>query len=181
MGVWEWLVTAQMWQVWDFERESLLCALISCSAAFSLLSYPTSLPSSFSVFSHRERPPLPALDPHGPLPPSQLGVGIAHVGSWSSLSSSHMSFANSGHREYHCWMHTQTANKHPHSSPPRKDVITRSIIFTVECCLFMGKSSGWHSEGTSLKTVYFKHNEIIVISKAGLVGHLSFLKMSYGK
>lgn len=63
MGVWEWLVTAQMWQVWDFERESLLCALISCSAAFSLLSYPTSLPSSFSVFSHREMPPLLPLTP----------------------------------------------------------------------------------------------------------------------
>lgn len=90
-------------------------------------------------------------------------------------------FLNNKYRDYHCWIHTQTANKHPHSSPPRKDVITPSIIFTVECCLFMGKSSGWHSEGTSLNAVYFKHNEIIVISKAGLAEHLSFLTLSYSE
>lgn len=129
---------------------------------------------SLCVFSQREMPSLPAPDPRGPLPPSQLGVGIAHAGSWSSLSSSHVSFVNSKHREHHCWIHTQTANKHPRSAPPRKDVITCSIIFTLECCLFMGKSSGWHSEGTSLKTVYFKHDGIIVISKTGLAEHLSF-------
>lgn len=75
-----------------FECESFFCALISCSAAFSLLWYPTSLPSSFCVFSQREMPPVPAPDPCGPLPPSQLGVGIARAGSWSSLGSSHVSF-----------------------------------------------------------------------------------------
>lgn len=57
MGVCVWLVTAQIWQVWDFECESLFCALNSCSAAFSLLWYPTSLPSNPSVSSPREKCP----------------------------------------------------------------------------------------------------------------------------
>lgn len=97
----------------------------------------------------------------------QLGAGIPCAGSWSSLKGSHMYFYNSKHGVYHYWIHTQTANKHPHSSPWRKDVITRFIVFTVvsECYLLMGSSSGWHSEGTSLKGDYIKHTGIIVISK----------------
>lgn len=181
MGVCEWLVTAQIWQVWEFERESLFCAPNPCSAAFSLLWYPTSLPNSFSVSYPSERCPhcLPLTHVDLCLHHSlvwellMLGAGAAWAAPMWVLLITNTENIIAGF--------TQTANKHPHSAPPRKDVITRSSIFTVGCCLFMGKSSGWHSEGTSLKTVYFKHNEIIVISKAGLAEHISFLKLSYGK
>lgn len=135
--------------VWEF----LLCSCFMLCRLFPALISHIPAKLFLCVFSQREMPPVPAPDPCGPLLPSQLGVGIARAGSWSSLGSSHGSFLNNKYRDYHCWIHTQTANKHPHSSPPRKDVITPSIIFTVECCLFMGKSSGWHSEGTSLNSL----------------------------
>lgn len=120
------LASLRFW-VW----ESLLCSSFMLCRLFPALISHIPAKLFLCVFSQREMPPLLAPDPCGPLPPSQLGEGISCAGSWSSLSSSHVSFANSKHGEYHCWIHTQTANKHPHPSPPRKDVITHFPSFSL--------------------------------------------------
>lgn len=61
---------------------------------------------------------------------TRLSAGIACARSWNSLNGSQMCFPSSKHVAYHYWIHTQAADKHPHTSQ-RKDVIAHFIVSTL--------------------------------------------------
>lgn len=181
MGVCEWLVTAQIWQVWDFVCESFFCAPVSCSAAFSLLWYPTSLPSSFSVSSPRERCPQC-------LPLTHVGLCFHHSLVWELLVlgagaawAAPMGVFKITNTETIIagFTHRLLINTHTLLHPERLSSLLPSFSLLNVACLWGKAQVG--TVKAPVWTVYFKHNEIIVISKAGLAEHLSFLTLSYSE